>query len=171
MTPQRGDEITFENELYDIVYPPEYTMLFSPQDYGLIPIAISTDCYRGYFCHFKVSSNQLFLENLSIAFENEETNDQELFEKLPEFGKWLAEYKNLNLPICYTGHLLLSSYYTLVYKKQRKYRKKKLEIILDLSIESGKVVSVANRSEQMKVERSRYGITTIHWNFNSDKIV
>jgi hypothetical protein len=170
MTLQIGDEITFENELYDIVYPPEYSMLFSPQDYGLMPVSYSTDCYRGYVCHFKVSSNQLFLENLSIAFESEETNDKELFGKLPEFGIWLAEYKNLNLPICYTGHLLISNYHALLYKKQRKHRKKP-ETILDFSMESGKVISVANRSEQMKIERSKYGVEKIHWNFNSNKIV
>jgi hypothetical protein len=161
MTLQIPDQTKFENVLYDICDLLGGT-LFSPQDYGLKAISWQTDCHRGYFCHFKISSNQLFLENLSIGFESEETikaiNNKELFGKLPEFGVWFSEYKNLNAPILYTGNLLLGNNY--IHKLRSiggfepawKYQK-----VLELCLEKGKVISVTDKSEQMKDERKERG--------------
>lgn len=65
MTAQIGDKFTFENGNYELVAI-STPIKFNPEDYGITPEWRSTACYRGYWCEYKISNDEIILENLYI---------------------------------------------------------------------------------------------------------
>ena len=48
MTAQISDEFTYQGKSYKIVAISENRKLFDPEEYGLHPDAIATNCWDGY---------------------------------------------------------------------------------------------------------------------------
>ena len=130
MTAQMPDFYKYNGKEYSLVAISE-ALNFKPQDYGFEPRPISTDCWRGYWCDYNMSDDELMLQNLYICLEGDEYPDfngipvepieyvdrvQLQFredggyeEKLVKSEKYYGYrvYKNINLPIKYTGKILL----------------------------------------------------------------
>lgn len=70
MTAQIGDSFWFKNHEYSIVAMSE-PLCFRPQDYGIIPAGVSTDCRAGFWCEYEISDAGIILENFYVhAREN-----------------------------------------------------------------------------------------------------
>jgi hypothetical protein len=112
MTAQISDSVHFEEQDYAITGV-SGDGLFSPQAHGLEPQMMSTACWRGFVCWYRVENDQLQLQNLWIRLEhtveNKSEKDPALFGIRPKFEEreWCANYENLHVPIAFTGGLLI----------------------------------------------------------------
>ncbi len=66
MTFQQPDHVFLEEKEFVLT---EFSAgrLFDPEAHGFSPGRISTSCYRGYMCDFRISDDRLFLDTLTIA--------------------------------------------------------------------------------------------------------
>ena len=71
MTGQISDSVIFQGEKYSLAEF-EGDSLFDPAIYGLKPSVLSTACWRGFVCTYKVFRKRLKLCKLSIELESEE---------------------------------------------------------------------------------------------------
>lgn len=128
MTAQFGDKYTYRQKSYTVVAISD-TFPFRPEAYNLEPHCSCTACYRGYWCEYAIIDDQLVLKNLYIfnrdgnypPINGVEAAPQEFIEcdrstrirrnrkkALPKlFGHRI--YKNIDLPISYTGKILLGN--------------------------------------------------------------
>lgn len=87
--------------------------LFNPSEYGLKPDMCGTACYRGCYMKYEVVGNRLILNKLAVYTEGGYpsingknaicTNIAEEAEGWPVFH----EYSDLNIPITFTGTLMV----------------------------------------------------------------
>ena len=154
MTAQIRDIYNYDNNDYRIVALSS-VMLFKPQDYGMEPHTSSTACWRGYWCEYEISNGELLLKNL--YFYNTDGNypplngvevsppefievegrrglrkKREKFTMPAHHGHRV--YKNVNLPIPYTGKILLGDgfmreYYIHMGFQQSWAYKKLIELV------------------------------------------
>jgi hypothetical protein len=88
---------------------------FEPERYGLSPKPISTGCYRGYFCAFRVVEQTLRLMTLHIAVRGvlrtavKYGKGPRLFGKVPELSERYGclVYRELDALLPFSGTLLL----------------------------------------------------------------
>lgn len=128
MTAQFGDMYTYKQKSYTVIATSD-AFPFRPKEYGLEPHCSCTACYRGYWCEYAIIDDQLVLQNLYLfnrdgaypPINGVEVEPQEFIEhdcstsngrnqiiKLPKlFGHRI--YKNVNLPILYSGKILLGN--------------------------------------------------------------
>lgn len=112
MTTQLTDRFDYQNRCYTVTHISDGS-LFSPFDYQLQPKFTGTFCWRGYICRFAVVHWQLVLSRLSINLGGDVQNPPTINGVSP-CADTRAEvlfshtYENLNLPIDYTGGILVS---------------------------------------------------------------
>ena len=152
MTAQIGDQFRYKGGEYTIV-PGNAPMPFDPIDYGIVPAAACTACWRGYWCVYNVSEDGVFLADLYInsADDNYPAICGVFPEKRDE-GDYLSymghqQYKGLNIKIPYTGKLLIGDnfiqryYIHMGFQRPWAYRK-----LVELVFEKGRLVEVNNHS-------------------------
>lgn len=162
MTAQISDQIFYCNENYSIVAI-ENEWSFTPQSYGLKPVATSTACYRGYYTKYSVIDDYLLLNQLNIGLN--ET-------KLPPFNGVVArkskyfklnsfyEYSDVNLPINYSGGLIVGfDFLREFYVHMRFHRAHCYKQVYELIFDKGKLIESINHNKSM--EEVRNNITTI----------
>lgn len=110
MTGQIGDSYRIQDDAYTIVAMSE-KMNFSPEIYGLVPLAVCTACWAGYWCDYVIEDTKIILKNLYINCKDEQyppfngvavTKEKEEFEYL---GHHM--YQNVNLVMEYTGRIVI----------------------------------------------------------------
>lgn len=127
MTAQIGDIYKYKRKEFSIVALSN-AIQFDPKEYGLEPHARSTACWRGYWCEYNIVDDELLLQNLYIfnadgkypPLNGIEISPQEYQEctaysfKNKKGEKVMRPkhmghrvYKNVNMPIPYTGKILL----------------------------------------------------------------
>jgi len=127
MTAQIGDVYKYRDRQYTIVDMTN-PINFHPKEYGLTPHSRCTACWNGFWCEYNLNSNVLLLENLYMF--NEDNNYPPLngvevspatFTEVKGYSgkKKKADtftmpdymghrlYKDVNLEIPYTGHILV----------------------------------------------------------------
>ena len=62
MTAQIGDKYKYQKQEFTIVALSS-RMLFDPKDFGLEPNSRSTACWRGYWCEYDITDEELLLKN------------------------------------------------------------------------------------------------------------
>jgi hypothetical protein len=65
MTRQIDDTVIFEDENYVLVGSDPF-VVFNPESHGITPRGVSTGCYRGFVCLYRVRDQVLYLERLGI---------------------------------------------------------------------------------------------------------
>ena len=170
MTAQIGDIYKYQNKEYDMVAL-SVPIPFHPKNYGLEPHASCTACYRGYWCEYEIS-DELALKDLylfNIDGNYPPLNGVDI--SPPEFvecktyagsGKgWVNAmrpaylghrvYKDVNLPIDYTGRILIGRSYTPTHHIEGigddPWRYKEL---LEFVFERGMLADVIDQSETAK---------------------
>lgn len=143
---------------------------FDPKDYGVIPVGRCTACWRGYWCEYNVTSKGLFLQNLYINTEDNKYppikgvnvsdieyddcislsfKDGEVIKTPSKTEKHMGhrEYKNLNIPIRFTGKVLLGSDFIRDYYIhmgfQRSWAYKEL---IEFEFKDGKLINRTDHS-------------------------
>ena len=114
MTAQRGDTFIHKGNSYIAAAMTSPTG-FNPADYGLIPKAVCTACWRGYWCDYEIRDNGLYLKNLYIHTQDDHypdingvsvaIRDTDPFNVSSEhFGH--CKYEDVGLFIPYTGKII-----------------------------------------------------------------
>lgn len=65
MTAQLRDTLVIDKHEYAVVGA-KGRGLFEPRRHGLVPVARSTNCYRGYVCRYFIDNYQLILDRLTV---------------------------------------------------------------------------------------------------------
>lgn len=115
MTAQIGDIFKYRKDKYCLANMSE-GFEWHPSDFGLNPESCTTACHRGFFCEYTIKDNQLFLTELCIHCKNEKypllfgkSCDRDKFMRPKENLLGHCTYSNINIPIEYTGTMLLGN--------------------------------------------------------------
>jgi hypothetical protein len=153
MTAQVSDTFDYVNETYSLVGV-KGTGLFKPAAHGLQPVGMCTACWRGYQCEYGISrERRLLIMNLSVMVMG---NPPKINGVKAEKGNsfFTHRYQGLNLPIIYSGGVLLGSgfltdlYVHMGFAPAWKFRK-----VHELIFDGGQLTAAHDRSEQMRAFR------------------
>jgi hypothetical protein len=157
MTAQVNDSILYRLEKYAIAGI-NGAGLFQPEDHGITPVAISTGCWRGYYCTYEVVDASLRLKQLHIGLNEQDQAAAERCEGPLLFGAGPSYsesercfvYDGLQELIAFTGGLLLGAefiwdfYVHMGFHPAWKYR-----TVHELIFEQGRLIGEADRSKDM----------------------
>ena len=159
MTAQTGDKFVFRGEDYSIVAISS-PINFYPQNYGIKPRAFCTGCWKGYWCEYYISDKDIKLENLYINSQN--GNYPEIRGIKPEkdgekdflyMGYHL--YKNLGMPVDYTGKIIVGKGFINKYYIHMGYQRAwAYEVLKELIFANGIFVESIDHSEMARKLRS-----------------
>jgi hypothetical protein len=139
--------------------------LFNPEVHGIEPAAPDSSCWRGFICGYAVNGNRLVLDEIRLWSEPDRgRRNRQLIEDL--FGTGLeldddpsfVHATDLAYPVLFTGGLLLGDGFfdelqvRMGFQPAYKYTK-----VLELTFESGLVLSRSDRSLEMEEIRLREG--------------
>lgn len=157
MTEQIRDSVRHKKAEYYILTQ-SADSLFMPKEHGLaLCFSGSTACYNGYYCEYIIVDGQLFLQNLfthantypalngvnaTIAYEEYYEYRMGQKEKVKVESEF-REYRDLNIPIHYTGILLLGK----DFNRDTYMRYNKL---IELKFVEGKLIEETDESEWAK---------------------
>ena len=165
MTAQISSKVLIDKDVYSLVGV-RGTGLFDPLKLGLEPVPPSTGCWDGYFCEYLLKENKLLLQNLFINL-----GAGMLSVEMPQIGPEINGvkpavgtlknlsfnnyYANLNLPISYTGGLLIATgFIRKLYVHMGYHPAWKYEIVKELLLKAGSVIEIRDVSEPMRKKRS-----------------
>ena len=153
MTAQMADCCKYKRGEYEIIALSE-PIRFLPIEYGLKPQGVMTSCWRGYWCEYVIERKRLKLDSLHIHTENDIYPDfcgRTVEPEARGVGNGHRKYENVNLPIPYTGRMLLGDRFIEKYYihlgYQRAYAYKKL---IELVFEDGILIKTINHSWKAK---------------------
>jgi hypothetical protein len=166
MTAQMPDEIEFNTVKYNIAGV-KGKDLFKPEKYNIRPDGLSTACWRGHICHYKIVEDRLILDSLEVfldegerpILQGREPREQSFLDG-EGFCDW--RYDNLNLEIDFSGRLLLARdfiddlYVHLGHHPAWKYVK-----VLELTFRHGRLIAhddVSGRIAEIRKEEIEKGI-------------
>ena len=152
MTAQIGDQFRYKNGEYVIVAG-NAPIPFDPLDYGIIPGAICTSCWRGFWCVYDISPDGIYLADLYVNSAN--NHYPEICGVLPEerpegdFLSYMGHqvYRGLNVKIPYTGKILIGDkfihrfYIHNGFQWPWGYKK-----LIELVFKEGKLIATNNHS-------------------------
>lgn len=168
MTAQIGDSFYFKNHEYSIVAISE-PLCFRPQDYGIIPVAICTGCWAGFWCEYEISDAGIILEDFYVNAKgdyypavNGVTPLEEDDEPFQYMGHHL--YKGVHIKMPYTGKIVagkdfLRDYYIhMGYQRAWAYRELK-----EFVFEEGALADVIDHSRKAEELREQIGKDPDYW--------
>lgn len=139
--------------------------LFDPSVYGIETSAPHTACWRGYLCGYALADRHLVLDELQLWSEPRRWPSvrpllEEFFGDRLEIdeGQTSVNATGLGCPIPFTGGLLLGDDFVeelhvrMGFQPAYKYRR-----VLELTFESGLLLSQSDRSIEMEEIRLREG--------------
>lgn len=165
MTAQISDTLIFREQEFDLAaFNGEG--LFDPEQHGLIPEAMSTSCYRGYWCTYEVVAESLRLQELFIglpapvADAARHGTGPALFEQPPVYSEELHcfTYRKLSAPVPFTGGILAAAdfiqelYVHMGFHPAWKFRR-----VHEWVFEQGTLVQTRDCSSEMALLREKLG--------------
>ena len=156
MTAQTSNQVILNEEKFNLIGFTDEGLI-KPQDFGIIPIGISSFCWRGYVTTYKIDSHSNFLLHelcVSVNSENkiEKINDipfkrSTLKSKRKVFNQI---YEELNLPVEYSGYILIGKEFIQeLYVHMGFHPAWKFKVVVELEIELGKVITIRDFSEKI----------------------
>lgn len=172
MTAQIGDTYKYRNKKYTIVAM-SAAMRFHPRDYGLEAHSSSTACWRGFWCEYVIEDDRLLLRDLNIYNHNDnyprfygvEVSPQEFWEdeRIDKYGKVEKVrspkrservYRDVNMPVPYTGKLLLGDGFLREYYIHMGYQHSwAYEKLIELVFEEGRLLECSDLSYIAEAQR------------------
>lgn len=155
MTGQIGDSYCFAGHDYTIIAMSK-EINFAPTVYGLIPQAICTACWKGYWCDYSIENDKIFLKNLHISCKDNYYPDFNGIKVISNKENFMEHhlYKNINLPILYTGQIVVGSGFLNQYYIHMGYQRAwAYKTVLEFVFEEGILLDTINHSE--KAEKMR----------------
>lgn len=168
MTAQIGDKFTFKGDDYSIVAI-STPIGFNFQNYGITPEPICTACWNGYWCEYEISDTGIFLKNLYINSKDDyypeingvrPVDDEKEGQKRYQYmGHHL--YKNLSIPLEYTGKILVGKGFLREYYIHMGYQRAwAYENLRELIFENGKLMETFDHGEMAKKLRKEIDAQT-----------
>lgn len=168
MTAQIGDSFWFKNHEYSIVAMSE-PLCFRPQDYGIIPIGVSTDCRAGFWCEYEISDVGIILENFYVHAKEDyypAVNGVTPFEEDDGQFQYMGYhlYKGVHIKMPYTGKIVagkdfLRDYYIhMGYQRAWAYRELK-----EFVFEEGALTDVIDHSRKAEELREQIVKDPDYW--------
>lgn len=157
MTAQISDRLIIGRKEYAIISTSK-EIEFDPRDYGLVPVAPHTACWRGYYLIYQIKNDRFFLRDLNV--HDGDDNYPEINGVNPkdiEQGGF-GYYRNVNLPLNYTGKILVGTdfidkyYVHMGFQMPHSYEKLMLYTIEDDKIIEKKDISNLAENEREKIE-------------------
>jgi len=160
LTAQAANQVILKDQKFNLV---GFTNegLIKPQDFGIIPKGIGSFCWRGFITTYKIDLNSNFLlEEMVVHSEvNREIIKINGVEPISPKSKWQKKifkrlYEGINLKTKYSGYLLIGKdfidelYIHMGFHPAWKYNE-----VYELKIDYGKVLSIKDLSEKMKIYR------------------
>lgn len=140
MTVQIRDTFVWKKKQYYFETAKDYSSirLFEPKDYGFVPFAPHTACWKGFVLHFRINEeDELLIDTLEINDANNyypEINGVKAV-KDKELNCCFHIYNNLNLKLTkYSGEIYIDS-----NNNMDRFRKRENDTI-KLIIENGKLI-------------------------------
>lgn len=117
MTAQISDTVLYRDRTFDLAGV-KGTALFSPAQHGLKPVSVSTACWHGFICGYRVTDEGLFLERLRVGVHPDdqpsvrEGKGTRLFGDAPRYDPAFDEcavYEPHQARVPFTGSLLIAT--------------------------------------------------------------
>lgn len=130
--------------------------LFEPAEHGLSPVAISTACWRGYYCTYLVQEDRLLLDTLHVGLQGQDAalaargDGPLLFGARPGYHEQdrCFVYASLDAPVPFTGGLLLGrDFIHELYVHMGFHPAWKFRQVHELLFEQGRLLEAFDRSE------------------------
>lgn len=174
MTVQIEDSFVWKKKQYFFENAEDFSSvrLFEPKDYGFVPVAPHTACWKGFVLYFRINEdNELLIDALKINDDNNyypEINGVTAIED-KELDRSFHIYNNLNLKLTnYSGEIYINS-----NSFMARFREKENEKI-KLIIENGKLIEydcIEENSEIPKeiLKKEYYYLTVTYDDFSDNK--
>lgn len=162
MTAQIGDQFRYEGLEYSIVAISE-PLRFDPSKYGITPVAVCSACWQGYWCHYDITSEGIFLEDLYISSKDDYYPAIEGVTPLrqPDSEANLVYmghqvYKGLHIKMPYTGKLLIGKEFLHDYYIHMGYQRAwAYNVLVQLVFKNGRVIEQTDESKTAEQIRKK----------------
>lgn len=162
MTAQINDIMIYQGQEFALAGI-EHEPLFEPQQHQLLPRSISTACWRGFYCSYRIAASQLQLDQLFIGFNDSDAaqakagNGTTLQGIVPVYDtrEHCFRYDHLALPIMYTGGLIIGAgFIRELYVHMGFHPAWKYTSVYELIFQGGLLVEAFDRSDEMATLRA-----------------
>jgi hypothetical protein len=163
MTLQIPESVILDDRRYDLCRTRDGSLLFDPRGHGVTPIALTSECRRGYMSTYLVDDGFLYLNEIEIGLDPREPTgrDHQLLSELfgdpePAGDPTPGHYVHLEYPITYTGGMLIGRepirefYGHMGFHPAIWYRD-----VMDLELKGGRVVARVDRSYELDEIRKK----------------
>ncbi|MCJ7754489.1 MAG: hypothetical protein MUP13_07980 [Thermoanaerobaculales bacterium] len=164
MTAQVPDTVRINGTNYDLCGV-RGEGLFDPKFHGIETSAPNSACWRGCICGYAISNDHLVLDTLQLWSEPDRwRSNRQILDRF--FGDYLAlddeqpwiNAKGLALLVPFTGGLLLGAdFIEELYVQMGFHPAYKYQHVLELTFETGQLLSQSDRSIEMEEIRLREG--------------
>ncbi len=153
MTAQQPDRAFYAGQEYSIIGTSGEGLVV-PQQFGLKPVALTTACWRGFVCTYRVDED-LVLQELEV---HTETGDvPRINGVVPRVEVPYIFYENLDLPVELTGQLRLASGFISEFYVHMGFQKASaFETVIDMTFDSGKLTEMQDRSAEVEALRGQF---------------
>lgn len=107
MSVQEKDPFLWDGKEYIFTAAEDVYSLFDPEKFGLKPESTFTGCWKGFVVYFEVKAKQLYLKHLSVHCEDEHYPAINGVEAGEADGLKFHFYKDINLPLSYSGKIII----------------------------------------------------------------
>jgi hypothetical protein len=176
MTAQIPDKVIFKKNKYSLISM-NGGELITPLQFGMIPEMIHTACYRGFHTTYEITSDGLYLRELTMK----EKDDKFLpiGGVLPEQERagFEAVYHDLDVFVPFTGKIRLADGLIPEHCINMGFQSATaFKIVQDITLSGGKVVSVLDRSSEVEARRGEFKrryesadiVDRLHMSFSRD---
>jgi hypothetical protein len=154
MTAQINDTFMFRNESYNIAAM-KGERLLTPQDFGMVPGAMHTACWRGYYCTYAIDQNNFYLSTMTLRAQG---GQYQLIEGVShKMVNNNGVYEGLRVRVPFTGRMLLGKdfiremYVHMGFQRPISYR-----TVFEVGLKDGTILFEADRSQQIAEMRNRF---------------
>lgn len=153
MTAQHPDRAFYQGEEYSIIGASGEGLVV-PQQFGMNPVALTTACWRGFVCTYRVHE-RLVLQELEVHTDTEDA--PEINGVAPRVAVPYTVYENLNLPLEFCGKLRLASgFIEELYVHMGFQKASAFETVIDMTFDSGRLTEVHDRSAEVEAIRGQF---------------
>lgn len=153
MTAQISDTFFYDDKNWNLIASTN-EIRFNPREYGLKPISPNTACIDGFVCDYEIVNNLLNLKTLYISLEQPKyhpvvmgTEAEKLFNDMFGFDYCY----NFNLPIKYTGKIMLGDDFMFEYYTHMGWQQAwSYKSVKELEFKDGILINVIDYSNKVR---------------------
>lgn len=161
MTAQIGDSYSYKDGDYSIVAM-SIPLRFDPRFYGFKPECVTTGCWNGYWCKYKISEDGIFLDKLFIHCANNEYPELngKSFE-VDENGQPVEYighriYNDLNMKVEYHGKILVGDEFIHDYYVHMGYQRAyAYKVLKEFVFQNGNLIDIIDHSAMAESLRAQ----------------